>query len=272
MNKVFWAVLIGGAALAGGGAALVGSGNDDDGGSGDAVTGSGGVGDVADLITFELIVEAAPWAKKSPLLNTEAKRQVFLADLRKAARYIGIHSKEGIAMFVGQLAWESGSFWYSQERMTDAEAEQKYGYKTRRGRNLGNTKPGDGRRFKGRGFIQLTGRYNYEKAGKALNLDLVNNPGLAERAENRARVSAWYYKESRKLKRKPNGYKVHSWDNLNDRIQSHGKGLLTDEDFRQVTMGILGDDKENPKTKHLFHRTDRAKKALRYLLGQTITS
>ena len=40
-------------------------------------------------------------------------------------------------------------------------------------KDLGNVQPGDGARFKGRGFIQLTGRANYEKYGKRLNLDLV---------------------------------------------------------------------------------------------------
>ncbi len=43
---------------------------------------------------------------------------------------------------------------------------------------LGNTQPGDGKRYKGRGPVQLTGRVNYQKAGKALGLPLEENPTM----------------------------------------------------------------------------------------------
>jgi putative chitinase len=44
---------------------------------------------------------------------------------------------------------------------------------------LGNQGPPDGANFRGRGFVQLTGRYNYTKYGAQIGQDLVNNPGLA---------------------------------------------------------------------------------------------
>jgi putative chitinase len=47
-------------------------------------------------------------------------------------------------------------------------------------RDLGNTQPGDGVKFHGRGFVQLTGRANYDKAGRKLGVDLVGNPELAK--------------------------------------------------------------------------------------------
>lgn len=46
-------------------------------------------------------------------------------------------------------------------------------------RDLGNTQRGDGVRFKGRGLVQITGRANYDRYGKLLGVDLVNNPPLA---------------------------------------------------------------------------------------------
>ena len=45
--------------------------------------------------------------------------------------------------------------------------------------DLGNTQPGDGPRFKGRGLIQLTGRTNYKQYGDLLGLDLIASPDTA---------------------------------------------------------------------------------------------
>lgn len=55
-------------------------------------------------------------------------------------------------------------------------------------RELGNTQPGDGARFAGRGYVQLTGRRNYDVMGKRLGLDLVGNPELALRSDVAARI------------------------------------------------------------------------------------
>lgn len=53
---------------------------------------------------------------------------------------------------------------------------------------LGNTKPGDGALFPGRGYVQLTGRRNYLRAGTALGIDLVGNPDLAMRPDVAAKI------------------------------------------------------------------------------------
>src|SRR5690606_25370634 len=60
-------------------------------------------------------------------------------------------------------------------------------------RDLGNAQPGDGRRYKGRGPIQLTGRANYRAAGKALGLPLEEQPELAAMPEHGFRIAAWYW-------------------------------------------------------------------------------
>lgn len=64
----------------------------------------------------------------------------------------------------------------------------KYEPGTRIGNALGNTKPGDGYLFRGRGFVQLTGRANYAKASKKLGVDLVGNPDAALDAKTAARI------------------------------------------------------------------------------------
>ena len=50
--------------------------------------------------------------------------------------------------------------------------------------------PGDGALYKGRGFVQLTGKFNYEKFGQQLGLDLINNPDLANDRDVAARILA----------------------------------------------------------------------------------
>merc|ERR1712159_897156 len=60
--------------------------------------------------------------------------------------------------------------------------------------DLGNTQPGDGRRFKGRGYIQLTGRANYIDVGRAIGEDLVNNPTRASEPAIAAKVALHFWK------------------------------------------------------------------------------
>lgn len=55
-------------------------------------------------------------------------------------------------------------------------------------KDLGNTEPGDGLRFKGRGFVQITGRLNYAKFSKILGVDMVDNPLLALDLENCVKI------------------------------------------------------------------------------------
>ncbi len=75
------------------------------------------------------------------------------------------------AHFLAQTAHESDGFHTTTEYASGKEYEGR--------KDLGNTHPGDGVRFKGRGLIQLTGRANYEAYGEKLGLDLVNHPETA---------------------------------------------------------------------------------------------
>jgi predicted chitinase len=69
--------------------------------------------------------------------------------------------------------------------------EGMYGMK----KSLGNTEAGDGYKYRGRGFIQLTGRANYQRYGEKLGVDLVNSPDLAMNAGIAAKVALLYFKD-----------------------------------------------------------------------------
>ena len=64
----------------------------------------------------------------------------------------------------------------------------KYEANTPIGRRLGNTKLGDGYRYRGRGFVQLTGRTNYERVAHILNIDALNNPEVVLLPQNAAEI------------------------------------------------------------------------------------
>jgi putative chitinase len=75
-----------------------------------------------------------------------------------------------------------------------AFAERVYGLgNPRKARMLGNTQPGDGFRYRGRGFIQLTGRANYRDIGKRIGLDLEGSPDLAAEPANALLCAAAFW-------------------------------------------------------------------------------
>jgi putative chitinase len=76
--------------------------------------------------------------------------------------------------FMGQCGHESGSFRYMEEIWGPTPTQ--VGYEGRG--DLGNTQPGDGKRYKGRGPIQTTGRANYERDGAALGIDIGRHPEI----------------------------------------------------------------------------------------------
>ena len=97
-----------------------------------------------------------------------------------------INTRLRIAHFLGQTCEESAGFRTTEEFASGKE----YNGRT----DLGNTQPGDGPRFKGRGLLQLTGRANYADYGKALGVDLVNNPTLAAQPALSLKIACEYWK------------------------------------------------------------------------------
>lgn len=83
-------------------------------------------------------------------------------------------------------AWhETGRYKYMREIWGPTPIQKRYEGRT----DLGNTVAGDGKKFMGRGFVQITGRRNYTDWSKRLGLDLLKEPQLAERPEIAARIA-----------------------------------------------------------------------------------
>jgi len=121
----------------------------------------------------------------------------FEALLTRTARSSGITDPIELAAFLAQTSVETGRFKHMREVGNKERIERMYDLKFNRqgAKILGNTKPGDGWRYRGRGFIQLTGRDNYTRAGRDLGLDLAKDPDLVAREpEVAARASVWYWK------------------------------------------------------------------------------
>jgi putative chitinase len=100
-----------------------------------------------------------------------------------------IDSLKRQAAFLAQVGHESGRLIYVRELWGPTPAQE--GYEGRA--DLGNTEPGDGFKFRGRGLIQVTGRANYATCGAALCLPLTDSPELLESPSNAAQSAAWFW-------------------------------------------------------------------------------
>ncbi len=126
----------------------------------------------------------------------------FVDPLNSAMAEYEINTPARQAAFLGQIGHESGQLQYVREIWGPTEAQKKYEGR----KDLGNTWVGDGHRYLGRAFLQVTGRSNYEACGKALGLDLILQPYLLEEPINACRASAWFWQE----------HNINKWADIGD--------------------------------------------------------
>ncbi|MEW6562741.1 MAG: glycoside hydrolase family 19 protein [Pseudomonadota bacterium] len=134
--------------------------------------------------------------------------------LNEAMLRFGINTPARIHSFLAQVGHESGRLKFVRELWNPAQCPWQGKYEGRS--DLGNTQPGDGYRYRGRGLIQITGRTNYKTCGDALGLDLIAHPELLEIPPHGATSAAWFW-------------------------QAHGCNELADKnDFKAITKRING--------------------------------
>jgi putative chitinase len=130
--------------------------------------------------------------------STQLRAAQWVAPLQSACDRFGIDSPLSLAAFLATVGVESGRLVYSREIWGPTPAQQQYEPPSKKASGLGNTEPGDGRRFCGRGLIQITGRRNYQLCGLGIGLDLIAHPELLEQPADAALSAGWYW-ASRKL-------------------------------------------------------------------------
>jgi predicted chitinase len=165
-----------------------------------------------------------------------AKRAQYLPHLNAAMQAHGIDGALRTAAFVAQLAHESGEFRWMEEIWGPTDAQRRYEPPSDLARRLGNTQAGDGKRFKGRGPIQITGRFNYEKYGALLGIDLTGDPALAATPEVAFATAGLYWQK--------NGLNeladVRDFVAITKRINGGTNGLADRQRYYARALAVLG--------------------------------
>jgi predicted chitinase len=181
---------------------------------------------------------------------SSAKASEYIGHLNDAMNWAGITTCPRRTAFLAQLAHESAQLRYMEEIASGAAYEGR--------KDLGNTQPGDGKRFKGRGPIQLTGRANYKAAGSALGVDFVNNPTigmlynyyscifstnqlifLVATPKWGFKVAGWYWK-TRSLNSYADQNSQSSFDQITRRINGGYNGKADRDQYWRKAKSVLG--------------------------------
>jgi predicted chitinase len=176
-----------------------------------------------------------------------SKRADYLPFIQQAMAEFEITSYLRESAFLAQLAHESAELRYMEEIASGAAYEGR--------KDLGNTQPGDGKRYKGRGPIQLTGRANYTKYGGLLGLDLVDDPTIAATKEVGFRIAGQFWKlnglneladqqQFKLITKRING----GYNGLDDRIKYYerAKKVMSGDDTATIPMPVAPTSNQPP--------------------------
>lgn len=163
----------------------------------------------------------------------------FVVPINVTLKKFGITSPLQISAFLSQIAVESGNLIYTKELGGDS-----YFLKYNGRKDLGNTQPGDGPKYKGRGLIQITGRANYTSISKKTGVDFVNNPHMLE-TSMWAALSAglwWFDNQNKKTKR----------------MRASLKNCIANKDIVGITYAVNGGQNGISERTSAYNRALRA--------------
>jgi putative chitinase len=149
-----------------------------------------------------------------------------------AAQY-GLDTKLRLAAFIAQVLQETMQFQFLYE-LGNAAYLAKYDAAPI-AQQLGNTQPGDGALYKGRGFFMLTGRANYTRMATAMGIDLINHPEQLIQP-GPAVESACVYWGWRNLSVPADAGNI---DRVSTLINGGSNGLQARRDFYTALLGVL---------------------------------
>lgn len=147
----------------------------------------------------------------------------FAEPLSAACERFSINTPRRVAMFIAQIAHESGSLRWVRELWGPTDAQKRYEPPGDLAKRLGNLIPGDGKRYMGRGLMQITGRFNYGKT--------------------RDRLREWYGIAVPDFEETPEALETPLWAcaSAAEYWHSHRCNEFADaNDFRAVTKAING--------------------------------
>lgn len=172
-----------------------------------------------------------PWTEIEALFP-RAKDGVFIAMRDVGIPLMDLSNDVRFCYAMAQLAHETGGFQYLKEL-----GGPKYFTKLYEGRrDLGNTEPGDGIKYCGRGLIHVTGRYNYTQCAEYTGIDCLNRPELLEQPVEAVQSTAWYWM-TRDLNKLCDG---RDFVKLTRKINGGTNGLANRRKYLSQISGIMG--------------------------------
>jgi putative chitinase len=159
--------------------------------------------------------------------------------LQAAMAEFAIDTPAREAAFAAQLAHESGQFRFMEEIWGPTDAQRRYEPASTLAARLGNSQAGDGKRFKGRGPIQITGRDNYRRYGGLLGVDLLAGPERAAAPELAFRIAALFWTKNG-LNELADQATADAFRRMTRRINGGFNGLEDRERYYAAACAALG--------------------------------